>query len=126
VRWLRPLPQIERASAGVGHVNISTESDGARVNYRSESRQSGNGLWSIAVEAVRVGDGLSESAVLDQPGAVTLGSRTLLLASDPHRLKFALPDTNGKIVNLRDDRAALDYIGRAALSRRALTVSRTF
>lgn len=112
VRWLRPLPQIERAAAGVGHVNISTESDGtARELPLRKADNQGTALWSIAVETVRVGDGLSDSAVQDQPSAIRLGSRTLLLANDAHKLKFAPQDTSGGVVDLRADRMAIDYIG---------------
>ncbi|MEJ7713082.1 MAG: CHASE2 domain-containing protein [Pyrinomonadaceae bacterium] len=112
VQWLRPLPVIERASAGVGHVHISTESDGtAREIPLRKTDNDGRALWSIAVEAVRVGDGLSIGQVRDVPGAVRLGRRTLLLASDEHRLRFTTQEANEPVVNLRADQMVIDYIG---------------
>ncbi|HXM35741.1 MAG TPA: CHASE2 domain-containing protein, partial [Pyrinomonadaceae bacterium] len=112
VQWLRPLPQIERASAGVGHVNISTESDGAaRELPLRKSDNQGTTLWSIAVEAVRVADGLSTSEVQDLPGAVRLGARTLVLANDANGLSFAGPENSGGVVITRADRMVIDFIG---------------
>lgn len=111
VQWLRTLPLIEQASAGMGHVHISTESDGtARELPLRKTDDEGRALWSIAVEAVRVGDGLSWSEVQDLPGAVRLGRRTLLLATDDHKLIFT-PQGNESVVNLRTNRMIIDYIG---------------
>lgn len=112
VQWLRPLPQIERVSAGVGHVNISTESDGtARDLPLRKMDNEGRALWSMAVEAVRVGDGISAGEVQDLSGAVRLGGRMLLLANDENKLNFTTQEANGRIVNLRADRMVIDYIG---------------
>jgi CHASE2 domain-containing sensor protein len=112
IEWLRPLPQIERAAAGLGHVQISTESDGtARELPLRKMDNDGRALWSLAVEAVRVGDGLSESDVQDSQGAVRLGRRTLLLADDADKLNVAPPDQNERVINLRADRMVIDYVG---------------
>lgn len=112
VEWLRPLPQIERAAAGVGHVQISTESDGtARELPLRKMDNEGRALWSLAVEAVRVGDGLSVSDVQDSQGAVRLGRRTLLLANDADKLSVAPPEPNERVINSRADRMVIDYIG---------------
>lgn len=112
VQWLRPLSQIERATAGIGHVNISTESDGAaRELPLRKADDQGSALWSLAVEAVRVGDGISESEVQDQQGAVRLGSRKLLVANDAHRQSFTPQGANGSVLDLRADPMAIDYIG---------------
>jgi PAS domain S-box-containing protein len=112
VRWILPLSQIERVSAGVGHVNISTESDGsARELPLRKMDNEGRALWSIAVEAVRVGDGLSVSDVQDLPGVVRLGGRKLLLANDDTKLKFTTEEVNGQFLNLRADRMVIDYVG---------------
>src|SRR5215831_14252792 len=59
--WLRPLPEIGRAAAGVGHVNVLTESDGAaRGLLLRAADDEGQSLWAMAVETVRIGDRLSE------------------------------------------------------------------
>jgi len=112
VQWLRPLPQIERAAAAVGHVNISTESDGtARELPLRKMDNEGRTFWSMAVEAVRVGDGLGAGEVQDMPGAVRLGARTLLLANDRSRLNFTPSVTNARVVSSRADQMLIDYIG---------------
>jgi PAS domain S-box-containing protein len=112
VQWLRPLPAIERAAAGVGHVNILTESDGtARELPLRKTDNEGQALWSIAVEAIRVGDGLREADVQDVPGAVHLGRRKLLLATDEPQLSFTPAEANNQVINLRADRLVIDYIG---------------
>ncbi|MEA2173059.1 MAG: hypothetical protein QOD00_651 [Blastocatellia bacterium] len=112
VQWLRPLPSIERVAAGVGHVNILTEADGeARELPLRKSDNEGSALWSIAVEAIRVGDGLRKLEVQDIPGAVHLGRRKLLLANDESKLRFTPSEANNGVVNLRADRMVIDYIG---------------
>ena len=113
VQWLRPLPSIEGVAAGVGHVNILTEADGsARELPLRKSDNEGRALWSLAVEAIRVGDGLREFEVQDIPGAVHLGRRKLLLANDEARLRFApSSEANNGVVSLRADRMVIDYIG---------------
>lgn len=111
VQWLRPLPLLEQASAGVGHVHISTESDGAaRELPLRKTDNEGHALWSIAVEAVRVGDGLSAGDVQDLPGAVRLGRRTLPLAHDEHQLTLTPPESDS-VENVRAARMVIDYIG---------------
>lgn len=112
VQWLRPLPQIERAAAGVGHVHISTESDGtARELPLRKMDNEGRALWSLAVEAARVGDNLSASEVQDLPGTVRLGARTLLLADNADKSNVAPPEPNERVINSRADRMVIDYIG---------------
>ncbi|HEV7860474.1 MAG TPA: CHASE2 domain-containing protein [Pyrinomonadaceae bacterium] len=112
VQWLRPLPAIEGVAAGVGHVNILTEADGAaRELPLRKSDNEGRALWSLAVETIRVGDGLRELEVQDIPGAVHLGRRKLLLANDEASLRFAPSEANTQVVNLRADRMVIDYIG---------------
>jgi PAS domain S-box-containing protein len=112
VQWLRPLPSIEKVAAGVGHVNILTEADGeARELPLRKSDNEGRALWSLAVEAIRVGDGLRELEVQDIPGAVHLGRRKLLLANDEAGLRFTPSEAKDGVFNLRADRMAIDYIG---------------
>lgn len=112
VQWLRPLPLIERVAAGVGHVNISTESDGtARELPLRKTDNEGQAMWSIAVEAIRVGEGLRESEVQDVPGAIHLGRRKVLLANEETKLRFTSPETNNQVISLKADRMIIDYIG---------------
>ncbi len=56
--WLLPLPAIEHAAAAVGHVNVSTESDGiARQILIVSADDQGQALCAMAVEIIRIGDG---------------------------------------------------------------------
>src|SRR3984893_7380125 len=78
VRWLRPLPLIENVAAGVGHANVSTEADGeAREVSLRKADDQGQALWSIAVEKIRVGEGIRATSVRDVPGGGIPGIRTV-------------------------------------------------
>ena len=67
-RWLLPLPAIERAAAGVGHVNVQTEQDGAarQISVRLAD-DAGRAFLAMPVEAVRVADNTPEEGVTDTP-----------------------------------------------------------
>jgi two-component system phosphate regulon sensor histidine kinase PhoR len=111
-RWLRPLPPIENAAAGVGHVNVSTEADGAarELPLRKADSQ-GQGLWSIAVETIRVGEGIRSSSVRDVAGGIQLGSRIVPIASDPATIRFATKTVDSHLSSSRADRMIVDYLG---------------
>ncbi len=81
-RWLLPLPVLERAAAGVGHVNVQTEQDGAarQISVRLAD-DTGRAILAMPVEAVRVADHTPELGVSDAPGELLLGSRVLKLDS---------------------------------------------
>lgn len=112
VRWLRPLPLIETAAAGVGHANVSTEADGeARELSLRKADDQGQGLWSIAVETIRVGEGIRATSVRDVPGGVVLGSRTIPVEPDSPAPHFGSRDQNSALDNLRSDRMGIDYVG---------------
>ncbi len=113
--WLRPLPLIEHGAAGVGHIDISTEAEGAaRELPLRKADDEGQSLWSIAVEAVRVGDGLRSAEVQDVSGGVRLGTRTLPVAVGENRTAALAPQgSGGRVVQLRADPMLIDYIGPA-------------
>ncbi|HEV7373395.1 MAG TPA: CHASE2 domain-containing protein [Pyrinomonadaceae bacterium] len=112
IRWLRPLPGIEAAAAGVGHVHISTESDGeARELPLRKADDQGQALWSIAVETIRVGEGIRASSVRDVPGGVHLGIRTIPTAPDASTANLSSRDANSRADILRSDRMLIDYTG---------------
>jgi signal transduction histidine kinase/CHASE2 domain-containing sensor protein len=112
VRWLRPLPLVETAAAGVGHANVSTEADGeARELSLRKADDQGQPLWSIAVETIRVGEGIRATSVRDVPGGVVLGSRTIPVEPDSPAPHFASRDQNSSLDNLRSDRMGIDYVG---------------
>jgi signal transduction histidine kinase/CHASE2 domain-containing sensor protein len=112
VSWLRPLPLIENYAAGVGHVNVSTEADGAaRELSLRKSDDQGQALWSIAVESVRVGEGIRATSVRDVPGGVVLGSRTIPTMADGPTDNFASRHGNSRTEISRPDRMMIDYAG---------------
>src|SRR5262245_7561024 len=81
--WLRPLPAIEESAAGVGHVNIATGFDGvARTMTLRQSDDEAQSLWAMAIEAVRVGEGIAPSEVRAAPASVTVGSREIPVNTD--------------------------------------------
>lgn len=111
VNWLRPLPAIETASAGVGHVNISTEADGAaRELSLRKSDDQGQALWSIAVETIRVGEGIRATSLRDVHGGVVLGSRTIPVMADGATGSF-VSQGNSRTEISRPDRMMIDYVG---------------
>jgi signal transduction histidine kinase len=110
-RWLRPLPVIERAAAGVGHVNAQTETDGIvrQVAIRLAD-DDGHSYRAMPVEAVRIADGTSEEGITDVQGALLLGARTI-------RLDTAAPPVaiipTGSTQVLHGGRMTIDFIGPA-------------
>jgi len=112
--WLRPLPAIERAAAGVGHVNVSTESEGvARRLLLRQSDDRGQAFWAMAVEAIRVADQTPESAVSDSPGAVRVGERTIPVQPNTLAILISAEGTGPRLETLRADEMTIDYIGPA-------------
>ncbi len=110
IAWLRPLRDIESNAAGVGHVDVHTGFDGvARTLLLREADDRGEALWAMAVELIRVGDGLSTDAISDSPQAMAIGKRILPVTTD---LDSQLIETNGSSPErLRAGRLLIDYIG---------------
>ena len=112
IRWLRPLPDIENAAAGVGHAHVSTEADGeARELSLRKADDEGQALWSIAVETIRVGEGINAASVRDVTGGLRLGTRTIPLAEDASTIQLRSRDANSRADTLRADRMLIDYAG---------------
>ncbi len=75
VRWLRPLPSVELAAAGVGHVQVASESDGAARTLLAEaSDDEGHVLRASAVEAIRVAGGSRPDSVISGDGFLMVGN----------------------------------------------------
>ncbi len=113
VVWLRPLAAIERASAGIGHVNVSTELEGvARELLAQQADSQGNSLWAMPVETIRVGDGASENSVSESRGTVRVGSYSVLVEPQPSTIPIESRDS-GEVRRLTAQRMTIDYIGPA-------------
>ena len=111
-RWLRPLPLIESSAVGVGHVNVATEADGeARELPLRKSDDQGQALWAIAVETIRVGEGVRPDTVRDVAGGVRLGTRTIPVEQDVRTTRFGTHGLNRPEPTINADRVAIDYVG---------------
>ncbi|MCI0391023.1 MAG: CHASE2 domain-containing protein [Acidobacteria bacterium] len=110
VNWLLPLPEIESNAAAVGHVDVHTGFDGvARTLMLREADDHANSFWAMAVELIRVGDGLTADAVRELPDAVALGKRVNPIITDP---SLDLIESQGtRAEHLRAARLLIDYIG---------------
>jgi CHASE2 domain-containing sensor protein len=117
--WLLPLPAIERAAAAVGHVNVSTESDGiARQILIQAVDDQGRALRAMAVEIIRIGDGIAGQSVTETSRSLLLGSRIIPVESvAPSVVIGGLPGVENSTQTLRAARMAIDYIGPAGSYR---------
>jgi len=108
--WLMPLPTIAQAGAGVGHVNVQTEADGVprQIAVRAADDH-GQSFLSLAVEAVRIGDGTPESAITSTPHALLLGPRTIPIETGPPPV--VVTATAGAPRILSGGRMTIDFIG---------------
>lgn len=110
--WLRPLPAIEQAAAGLGHGNVLTDFDGvARALTLRETDDEANVLWALAVQTVRVGDGVDASQVRDLPDAVKLGARNIPITVDSPTATLASTSRNAGMETFRASRLTIDYRG---------------
>src|SRR5215813_165449 len=75
VAWLRPLPEIESAAAGVGHVNVAPGHDGiVRALLLRQADDEGEALWAMAAETIRAAEREKGAALRELPGAAQVGS----------------------------------------------------
>jgi signal transduction histidine kinase/CHASE2 domain-containing sensor protein len=117
--WLLPLPSIERAAAAVGHVNVSTESDGvARQILIRTADDKGRAIRAMAVESIRIGDGIAEQSLTETSRSLLLGSRVIPVESvAPSVVIGGVPGVESSTQTLRAARMAIDYIGSAGSYR---------
>ncbi|MBO0727257.1 MAG: CHASE2 domain-containing protein [Blastocatellia bacterium] len=112
--WLRPLPAIEKAAAAIGHGNVVTDLDGvARSLTLRKADDEGNALWAMAVESIRVGDGLRPDDARDAPEGVKIGSRLIPIEAGAETEAFLTTEEESSPQMFRACRMAIDYIGPA-------------
>lgn len=110
--WLRPLPTIEEAAAGVGHGNVLTDSDGvARAMLLRESDDEAHALWSLSAEIIRVADGAPAGDIHEVPGAVRIGSRTIPARTEQSTIFAAAQPDSAQPETYRASRMPIDFIG---------------
>jgi signal transduction histidine kinase/CHASE2 domain-containing sensor protein len=108
--WLLPLPVIEQAAAATGHVSVSTGSDGiARQILIQMADDQGHAIRAMAVEVIRVADGISEKTITETSREVLLGSRVIPIEEDVP--SPAIGVRGGATQMLRAARMTIDYIG---------------
>jgi PAS domain S-box-containing protein len=89
VVWLRPLPSIEKAAAGVGHVHVSTEADGVAGSFLGrQADDQGQAEWAMALETIRVGEGANDQSIQELPGAVSMSGRTFPVRSETRTMEI--------------------------------------
>jgi len=117
--WLLPLPAIEWAAAAVGHVNVATESDGIarRILIRAADDR-GRAIRAMAVEVVRIGDGILEQSLTETAHSLLLGSRVIPVESiAPSVVIGGVPGVASSTQTLRAAWMSIDYIGPAGSYR---------
>jgi PAS domain S-box-containing protein len=113
VVWLRPLPSIEKAAAGVGHVHVSTEVDGVAGSFLvRQADDQGQAEWAMALETIRVGEGANDQSIQELLGAVSIGGRTFPMRSETRTIEIE----SGRPRNAQRLRASwipIEYVGPA-------------
>lgn len=123
VRWLEPLPVLARAAAGVGHVQVAAESDGAARSLLAETADDeGRILRAAAIEAVRVGGRTAPDSVVQGDGFLLVGNlRIPVLHPAPTASIYA--EKGGATIR-RSAAMPIHYIGPAgAFASRSFSAS---
>jgi PAS domain S-box-containing protein len=113
VVWLRPLPSVEKAAAGVGHVHVSTEADGVAGSFLvRQADDQGQAQWAMALESIRVGEGANDQSIQELPGAVSIGGRTFPVRSETRTIEIesGRPRSTQR---LRASWIPIEYVGPA-------------
>lgn len=113
VVWLRPLPFIEKAAAGVGHVHVSTEVDGVAGSFLvRKADDQGQAEWAMALETIRVGEGANERSIQEQPGAVSIAERRFPVRSETRTIEIETGRPRST-QRLRASWIPIEYVGPA-------------
>ena len=111
-KWLEPLPSIGASAAGIGHVNVETESDGgARELLLKLSDDNGDGRWALAIETIRVGDNLNSDDITESAKYVRLGTRKIPFISAEWNIFLKNQDADSRFSIATPLRMNIDYIG---------------
>jgi CHASE2 domain-containing sensor protein len=114
VVWLRPLPEIESAAAGTGHVNIATGFDGvARLLLLRQASDEGQAFWAMAIETIRVAMRVKSDSLRELPEALQIGARTIPINIDGDEVPLGPQSDGAHFERLRPARLILDYVGPA-------------
>jgi two-component system, OmpR family, sensor histidine kinase ResE len=112
VVWLRPLPEIASAAAGVGHVNVVPSHDGiVRALLLRQADDGGAAVWAMAAEAARVADRNRGGALRESPGAAQIGAHRVPVYSDGDEIILGAQNDGARFERLRPARLHIDYVG---------------
>jgi len=112
VVWLRPLPEIESAAAGVGHVNVVPGHDGiVRELLLRQADDEGEALWAMAAETVRIGEREKGGALRELPGAAQIGAHRVPIYSNGDEVILGAQKDGAHFERVRPARLRLDYVG---------------
>ncbi len=112
VVWLRPVPEIESAAAGVGHVNVVPGHDGiVRALLLRQADDEGAALWAMSAEAIRVADREKGDELRELPGAAQIGLRKVPTLSNGDEVVLGAQNDGSYFETLRPSRLHLDYVG---------------
>src|ERR1700676_1964150 len=113
VVWLRPLPAIEKAAAGIGHAHVSTEIDGVAGSFLvRQADDLGQAEWAMALETIRVGEGVNDQSVQELPGRVSMGGRTLPVRTETRTMEIESSHPRST-ERLRASWIPIEYVGPA-------------
>lgn len=108
--WLMPMPALARAAAGVGHVNVQVESEGAAREIAVQAADdAGKTLRALPIEAVWVGDQTPELGVTFTGRSLIVGERTIPLETSP--APVLISQSGHAPARLLTGRMTIDYIG---------------
>ena len=108
--WLLPLPAIEQAASATGHVNVSTGLDGiARQILIQMADDQGRPIRAMAVEVIRVADGISEKTITETSSEILLGSHVIPVGLHVPSVEIGVHGGAAQI--LRAARMTIDYVG---------------
>jgi signal transduction histidine kinase/CHASE2 domain-containing sensor protein len=113
VVWLRPLPSIEKTAAGVGHVHVSTEVDGVAGSFLvRQADDQGQAEWAMALEIIRVGEGVNDQSIQELPGAVSIGGQTFPMRTETRTMEIESSHPRNT-QRLRASWIPIEYVGPA-------------
>jgi len=111
IAWLEPLPAIKMASAGIGHSNVLTDTDGvARDLLLNEVDNYGVILPALAVETIRVADRVTPDRVRQVPNGIIVGDR-FIRAQPAVSTPMGIRSSGAPSTVVRADRMIIDYSG---------------
>jgi signal transduction histidine kinase/CHASE2 domain-containing sensor protein len=114
VVWLRPLPELESAAAGVGHVNVVPGHDGiVRASLLRQADDGGATLWAMAAETIRVAAREKGGELLETSGVAQIGAHRVPLYYEGDEVILGAESDGAHYERLRPARLHLDYVGPA-------------